>query len=143
MRSEKSTAASWNERSAYRVAKRSIVDPNRLIHGPLCAQYLKSFPMRTRGRVTRTQGNKMRQVRARDAVYLYADDNESFSTALSCTTIASPDGEPVDLTRDEIVTWASERVAISDQFRSKMVQLPRNIGLLIGCRILTSRCRIT
>lgn len=71
----------------------------------------------------------MRQVRARDAVYLYADDNESFSTALSCTTIASPDGEPVDLTRDEIVTWASERVAISDQFRSKMVQLPRNIGL--------------
>lgn len=71
----------------------------------------------------------MRQVRARDAVYLYADDNESFSTALSCTTIASPDGGPVHLTRDEIVRWTSERVAISDQFRSKMVQLPLNIGL--------------
>jgi WS/DGAT/MGAT family acyltransferase len=71
----------------------------------------------------------MRQVRARDAVYLYAGDNQSFSTALSCTTIAGADGGPLHLAHDEVVEWARQRVAISDQFRSKMVQLPLNVGL--------------
>ncbi|WP_207840342.1 wax ester/triacylglycerol synthase domain-containing protein [Williamsia soli] len=71
----------------------------------------------------------MRQINGRDAVFLYLGDDGSASTVLSCNVVENPDGQPLQITVEDIAAWAQVRIQISDLFRSKLVRLPGDFAL--------------
>jgi WS/DGAT/MGAT family acyltransferase len=71
----------------------------------------------------------LRQINGRDAVFLYLGDDGSASTVLSCNVVENPDGQPLQITAEDVAAWAEVRIQISDLFRSKLIRLPGDFAL--------------
>lgn len=71
----------------------------------------------------------MKQLTARDALYLYGGDGSMSQTVVSCGSIPNPGGAELPMSEADIVDWMDKRFGISDRFRSRLLRFPVDFAL--------------